>query len=80
MLVNDVRFGLVLWHINHFRLFDAKSSLYIYIYIYILHGTVCDAGFHAISNRQMKPRVTNSTIYIYIYIYIYKWSIIDIEG
>ena len=23
--------GLVLWHINHFRLSDAKSSLYIYI-------------------------------------------------
>ena len=24
-------FGWVLWHINHYRLFDAKSSLYIYI-------------------------------------------------
>ena len=24
-------FGLVLWHINHYRLFNAKSSLYIYI-------------------------------------------------
>ena len=24
-------FGLVLWHINHFRLFNAKSSLYTYI-------------------------------------------------
>ena len=24
-------FGLVLWHINHSRLFNAKSSLYIYI-------------------------------------------------
>ena len=24
-------FGLVLWHINHCRLFNAKSSLYIYI-------------------------------------------------
>ena len=37
------------WHINHCRLFNAKSSLYIYIYIYItwpgwLHGisTVVD--------------------------------------
>ena len=28
-------FGLVLWHINHCGLFNAKSSLYIYIYIYI---------------------------------------------
>ena len=26
-----VWFGLVLWHINHCRLFDAKSSLYTYI-------------------------------------------------
>ena len=26
--------GLVLRHINHFRLFNAKFSLYIYIYIY----------------------------------------------
>ena len=25
------RFSLVLWHINHCRLFNAKSSLYIYI-------------------------------------------------
>ena len=24
-------FGWVLWHINHCRLFNAKSSLYIYI-------------------------------------------------
>ena len=24
-------FGWVLWHINHFRLFNAKSSLCIYI-------------------------------------------------
>ena len=24
-------FGLVLWHINHCKLFDAKSFLYIYI-------------------------------------------------
>ena len=26
-------FGWGLWHINHCRLFNAKSSLYIYIYI-----------------------------------------------
>ena len=24
-------FDFVLWHINHFRVFNAKSSLYIYI-------------------------------------------------
>ena len=28
-------FGLVLWHRNNSKLFNAKSSLYIYIYIYI---------------------------------------------
>ena len=30
-------FALFLWHINHCRLFDAKSSLYIF-YIY----TICE--------------------------------------
>ena len=28
---HSFRFGLVLWHINHCRLFNAKSFLYIYI-------------------------------------------------
>ena len=37
--------GWVLWHINHCRLFNAKSSLYIYIkYIYFAW-----VGFYAIS-------------------------------
>ena len=39
-----VWFGLVLWHINHCRLFNAKSSLYIYIK-YIGFGLV---GFYGI--------------------------------
>ena len=38
-------FGWVLWHINHCRLFNAKSSLYIYIR-YIGFGLV---GLNAIS-------------------------------
>ena len=38
-------FGWVLWHINHCRLFNAKSSLYIYIR-YIWFGLV---GFYSIS-------------------------------
>ena len=38
-------FGWVLWHINHCRLFNAKSSLYIYIK-YIGFGLV---GFYGIS-------------------------------
>ena len=37
--------GWVLWHINHCRLFNAKSSLYIYI-TYIGFGWV---GFYGIS-------------------------------
>ena len=37
--------GWVLWHINHRRLFYAKSSLYIYIK-YIWFGLV---GFYSIS-------------------------------
>ena len=37
--------GWVLWHINHYRLFNAKSSLYIYIkYIWF-----CLVGFYGIS-------------------------------
>ena len=38
-------FGLVLWHINHCRLFNAKSSFYIYIK-YISFGLV---DFYGIS-------------------------------
>ena len=38
-------FGWVLWHINHCRLFNAKSSLYVYIK-YIWFGLV---EFHGIS-------------------------------
>ena len=45
-------FGWVLWQINHCRLFNAKSSLYIYIK-YIGFGWV---GFYGISTI-----VVNST-------------------
>ena len=38
-------FGWVLWHINHCRLFNAKSTLYIYIK-YIGFGLI---GFYGIS-------------------------------
>ena len=40
-----VLFGLVLWYINHWRLFNTKSPLYIYIK-YIWFGLV---GFYGIS-------------------------------
>ena len=38
-------FGWVLWHINHYRLFNAKKTLYIYIK-YILF---CLVSFYGIS-------------------------------
>ena len=41
-------FGWVLWHINHCRLFNAKSSLYIHIYIYRMY-MICWVGFYGIS-------------------------------
>ena len=40
-------FGLVLWHINHCRLFKAKSFLYIYIR-YIWFGLVWFYGISTI--------------------------------
>ena len=39
LLLRVIWFGFVLWHINHCRLFNAKSSLYIYIK-YIWFGLV----------------------------------------
>ena len=56
-----ILFGLVLWHINHCRLFKAKFSLYIYIK-YIWFGLV---GFYSIST--IVGYLTPNHIYIYIY-------------
>ena len=52
--------------------------IYMYIYIYILHGSVCDSGFHGLYIHQleclsdesvsMKPRVIGTTV-LYIYIF-----------
>ena len=39
--------GLVLWHINHCRLFNAKSNLYIYIK-YIEFGLIAFYGLSTI--------------------------------
>ena len=52
--------SLVLWHINHCRLFNAKSSLYIYIYIRF--GLVL---WHINHCRLFNAK---SSLYIYIYI------------
>ena len=60
--------GLVLWHINHCRLFNAKSSLYIYIK-YIGFGLV---GFYGISTvlGYLRP----NPLYTYILnIYALVW-------
>ena len=58
-------FGLVLWPINHCRLFNVKSSLYIYIK-YIGFGWV---GFYAISTivgyLMSNPLYTNILNMIY---------------
>ena len=56
-----VWFGWVLWHINHSRLFNAKSSLYIYIK-YIEFGLFCFYGISTIVSYLMPY-----TLYIYIY-------------
>ena len=53
-------FGWVLWHINHCRLFNAKSSLYIYIR-YIWFGLV---GFYGIST--IEGYLMPNPLYTYI--------------
>ena len=40
-------FGLILWHINHCSVFNAKYSLYTYI-IYIGFGLACFYGISTI--------------------------------
>ena len=55
-------FGLVLWHINYSRLFNAKSSLYIYIK-YIWFGLVLRHINHC--------RLFNALSFLYIYIKYY---------
>ena len=44
-IYNLVLFCLVLWHINHCRLFKAKSSLYIYIEYIWLFNIFCPVGW-----------------------------------
>ena len=53
-------FGLVLWHINPCRLFNAKSSLYIYI-IYKGFRLI---GFYGIST--LVGYLTPNPLYTYI--------------
>ena len=59
-----VCFGLVLWHINHCRLFRAKSSLYTYIE-YISYGSF---GFYGISTivGYLMPNLFLNIYWIYV--------------
>ena len=59
-ILNSIWFDLVLWHINRCRLFNAKSSLYIYIK-YIRFGWV---AFYDIST--IVSYLMPNTLYTYI--------------
>ena len=65
-----VWYGMILWHINHCRLSNAKSSLYIYIK-YIWFGLVWFYGISTIVGYLMP-----NLLYIYIYIYIYIYDLV----
>ena len=61
-------FGWVLWYINHCRLFNAKSSLYIYIQ-YIWFGLIGFYGISTIVGYSMP-----NPLYIYwIYMIWFGW-------
>ena len=59
-LIYCIWFGLVLWHINHCRLFNAKSFLYIYLIYCIWFGLVL---WHINHCRLFNAK---SSLYIYI--------------
>ena len=59
-----VRFGLVLWHINPCRLFNAKSSLYIYIK-YIGFGLVWFYGISTLIGYLMPNPLYTYSLNIY---------------
>ena len=63
-------YDLILWHINHCRLFNAKSFLYIWIYIWFVL-----VGFYGISTIEgylmPNPLSLSLSIYLSIYLYIY---------
>ena len=71
-------FGRVLWHINHCRLFNAKSSLYMNIkciwFVWVLwHINHCRL-YHTNHSWLLNAKFflhTHTHKHIYIYIYIY---------
>ena len=66
-------FGLVFWHINHCRLLNAKSSLYIYIK-YIWFGLF---GFDGIST--IVGYLMPNPLYTYI-LNIYDLVLVGFDG
>ena len=70
-----VWFGLILWHINHCRLFNAKSSLYIYIK-YIRFGLVLFYGISTIVGYFMPNPLYTYILNIYDLVWFYAKSTI----
>ena len=66
-------FGLVLWHIKHCRLFNAKSFLYIYIK-YIWFGLVWFDGISATVGYLMPNPVYTYILNIYDLVWFYGIS------
>ena len=67
-----VWFGWVLWHINHCRSFNAKSSLYIYIYIWF--------GFDYVLWYINHCRLFNAKSSLYIYISYIRFGLVGFYG
>ena len=64
LYIGDCMVGCVLWHINHCRLFNAKSSLYIYIK-YIGFGLVVFYGISTIVGYLMPNLLYTYILKIY---------------
>ena len=62
-------FGWLLWHINNCRLFNAKSSLYIYIK-YICFGLVGFYGILTIVGYLMPNRLYTYILNIYVLVWL----------
>ena len=69
-----VWFDLVLWHINHCILFNAKSSLYIYIK-YIWYGLVGFYGISTIVGYLMRNPLHTCILNIYDLVWLGLWHI-----
>ena len=66
-------FDLVLWYINHCRLFNAKSSLYIYTK-YIWFGLVGFYGISTIVGYLMPNPLYTYILNIYDFVWFDFWA------